>query len=196
MANIRPRSNSKRDDPRNDAEVLVDASQNPEAFGTFYLRNIRSITVYFFSRTRDHDDSSELAAETFAVALSNVGRYDPAKGTPQQWLFGIARNQLKTFWRKNRVSLKTCRKLKVQMPPTADTGWQEIEVADARLDADHLSKALSRVPPRSREAVRLRMLKQLDYSEIAEMLECKPATARSLVQRGLRRLADEFDSPC
>ena len=139
--------------------------------------------------------TSDLVAETFAAALAGVERYDPAKGNPRQWLYGIANKQLKRLWRSNRVSSNARRRLEVQTPPTASTGWEEIEAADARLDADRLAEALTRVPVRSREAVRLRVIEQLDYTDIAHRLRCKPVTARSLVFRGLRRLKDEFDAP-
>lgn len=195
MAKPSPRPRSRRDDPRSDSDLLVDARSDPEAFGEFYSRNVRAMIAYFWLRTRDPDVASELAAETFAAALASIERYDPAKGAPRQWLHGIAGNQLKKLWRNNRIASKTRRRLEVQAPPTAYTGWEEIEAADARLDADRLAEALSRVPARTREAVQLRIVSQLDYADIAERMGCKRATARSLVLRGLRRLKYEFDPP-
>lgn len=183
------------DDPRSDSDLLVDARRDPEAFGEFYSRNFRPMIAFFWSRTRDHEVASELAAETFAAALANVAKYDPAKGVPRQWLYGIANNQLKRLWRRNRVASNARRRLEVNTPSTANTGWEEIEAADAGLDADRLTEALSRVPGKSREAVRLRIIDQLEYGDIAERLRCKPVTARSLVFRGLRRLRDEFEPP-
>lgn len=178
-----------------DKELLVGARRDPEAFGVFYSRNVRSMIVYFWSRTRDHDVTSDLVAETFAAALASVERYDPAKGTPRQWLYGIANNQLKRLWRSRRVAANARRRLQLQTPPTATAGWDEIQAAEARLDANRLTEALARVPARSREAVRLRVIEQLNYSDIAEILNCKPRAARDLVFRGLRRLRDEFDAP-
>ena len=184
-----------RDDPRSDSDLLVDARRDPEAFGEFYSRNFRPMIAFFWSRTRDHEVASELAAETFAAALVNVSKYDPAKGVPRQWLYGIANNQLKRLWRSNRVASNARRRLELNTPSTPSTGWEEIEAADAGLDADRLAEALTRVPARNREAVRLRVIDQLDYSCIATTLGCKPVTARSLVFRGLRCLRDEFDPP-
>ncbi len=195
MVKSRSRSTGWRDDPRSDSELLVDARRDPEAFGEFYSRNTRPMIAFFWSRTRDHDVASELVAETFAAALLSVERYDPAKGVPRQWLYGIANNQLKRLWRRNRVASNARRRLELNTPSTASTGWEEIEAADAGLDAARLAEALTRVPARSREAVRLRVIGQLDYSHIATTLGCKPVAARSLVFRGLRRLRDEFDPP-
>ena len=161
----------------------------------FYTRNLRPLLAYFWCRTRDREVASDLAAETFAAALAGIERYDPAKGAPRQWLYGIANNQLKRLWRQNRVSSDARRRLEVRTLPTAAAGWEEIEAADARLDADRLAGALARVAPKSREAVRLRVVEQLDYVEIAHRIGCEPGAARVLVFRGLRRLRDEFDAP-
>lgn len=189
------RSASWNEDHRGDAELLVDARRDPEAFGEFYGRNFKEIIGFFWKRTRDRDVASDLAAETFAAALVGVERYNPNRGEPRQWLYGIASNQLKKFWRLRRISANTRRSLAIQTPPTATTGWEEIEAADARLDGERLAAALARVPTRCREAVRLRIVEQYDYSAIAEELNCTPRAARDLVFRGLRHLRDEFDAP-
>lgn len=101
---------------------------------------------------------------------------------------------LKKLRRNKRVVANALRMLEMQTLPTPDSGWDEIEAVDARLDADRLNGALSRLSAKCREAVRLRIFEQLDYNDIATRLNCKPATARSLVFRGLRRLRYEFDS--
>lgn len=195
MAQPRAASENWNRDRRSDTELLVDARRDPEAFAEFYSRNVRSMTRFFWRRTRDRDVASDLTAETFAAALARVERYNPANGDPRQWLHGIANNQLKRFWRTKRVSERARRRLEIRTPPTATTGWEELEAADARLDAGRLTEALSRVPAKAREAVRLRVVEQLDYSEMAQRLGCTPKAARDRVLRGLRRLRDEFDSP-
>ena len=182
-------------DGRSDAQLLASVGSDPRAFTMFYARNVKALLAFFWSRTLDPDLASDLTAETFTAALANAERFDPAKGNPQQWLYGIANNQLKRMWRWNRVSSAARRRLQVQTPSTAAAGWEEIAAADARLDADRLARALDRVPPRSREAVRLRIIEQLDYTDIAQQMGCEPGSARSLVMRGLRRLREEFDAP-
>ena len=179
---------------RSDAELLASSThEDPEAFGVFYCRHIDRILAYFWSRTGDPDDASELAAETFAVALSALGRFNPSKGTPTQWLYGIASRQLRTFWRRNQISDRARRRLEIQTPPSATTGWAELEAAEARLDSDRIRGALDRVPITNREAVRLRIVERLGYDEISERLGCSPGAARVRVLRGLRRLGTEFE---
>lgn len=66
-------------------------------------------------------------------------------------------------------------------PTTPESGWEAIEAIDAEIDKDRLAAALSRVPAKSREAVRLRIIEQIDYGEIARKMGCTHGSARSLV---------------
>jgi DNA-directed RNA polymerase specialized sigma24 family protein len=49
---------------------------------------------YLVRRTGDPELGADLTAETFASALEGVDRFDPARGSAVNWLFGIARHQL------------------------------------------------------------------------------------------------------
>lgn len=53
-----------------------------------------------------------------------------------------------------------------------------------------LWRELHRLSPRRRVAVVLRYYEDLDDTEIAEILGCKPATVRSLVHRALKQLEE------
>jgi RNA polymerase sigma-70 factor (ECF subfamily) len=188
-------SRQQSGDARGDAELLASSvHDDPEAFGVFYCRHVDRILAYFWSRTGDPDDASELTAETFAVALSALDRFNPSKGTPTQWLYGIASRQLRTFWRRNQISDRARRRLEIQTPLTATTGWEDLEAAEARLDGDRITGALDRVPVTNREAVRLRVVERLGYDEISQRLGCSPGAARVRVLRGLRRLGTEFET--
>lgn len=187
------RARSRDADLRSDVELLAATRVGAEAFGVFYERHFDGIIGYFWYRTRDRDHAAELTAETFAAALEGLGRFDPDRGNPSQWLYGIARNQLRTFWRRNKASDRARTRLSIRTPKTPTTGWSDIEAADARLDAGRLSEALKRVPVGNREAVQLRVLDELDYEEIGHRLGIKAGAARVRVLRGLRRLEHEFD---
>jgi RNA polymerase sigma factor (sigma-70 family) len=52
-----------------------------------------------------------------------------------------------------------------------------------------LTEALGRMTDLERDAVRLRVLEELDYRTIAARLGCTEGTARGRVHRGLTRLA-------
>ena len=176
-----------------DAALLRSCREQPEAFGAFYYRHVDKMLAYFWKNTRSHEAAADLTAETFAIALERIDRFDPERGTPSQWLFGIARNLLLKFWYHNRASDRVRRRLGIASLSLPESGWDPIEAADARLDGKRLADALERVPIKNREAVRLRVLEELDYQTISQRLGCKPGAARVRVMRGLRVLHIEFE---
>ncbi len=176
-----------------DIALLHSCRQQPEAFGTFYHRHVDQMLAYFWKHTRSHEAAADLTAETFAIALERVESFDPDRGAPTQWLFGIARNLLRRFWYHNQASDRARRRLGISALSSPESGWDAIEAADARLDGTRLAAALERVPVKNREAVRLRVLEELDYQTISMRLGCKPGAARVRVMRGLRVLHVEFE---
>ena len=138
-------------------------------------------------RSGDHDAAFDLTAETFAQAWIMRRRFrDEAAGSAAPWLFGIARNVLLMSVRRGRLERRAVERLGVAErlddpyePSTAapDDRWAE--------GADELLEAL---PASQREAVRLRVVDQLEYEEVALALGTSPAAARVRVHRGLAAL--------
>jgi len=61
---------------------------------------------------------------------------------------------------------------------------------DERLSVDErIADALDALPAHEREAVDLRVLRELPYDDVARTLHIRPAAARLRVSRALRRLA-------
>jgi RNA polymerase sigma factor (sigma-70 family) len=68
-----------------------------------------------------------------------------------------------------------------------------IEARDAYtqlLDRDHVQVLLARLPARQRAALVLRYFADLPDQEIADMLDCRVGTVRSLISRGLATLRE------
>ncbi|MGD0387294.1 MAG: hypothetical protein ABSB73_14320 [Solirubrobacteraceae bacterium] len=57
---------------RTDAELLIAAREDAEAFGEFYDRHIAKVLAFFRRRVPDAELAMDLAAETFAAALGSV----------------------------------------------------------------------------------------------------------------------------
>ncbi len=104
MEPVRERTVGSDSERRADAELLAATRLDPEAFSVFYNRHFDNIITYFWRRIRDRDVAADLTAETFAAALEPLHRFDPDKGNPSQWLYGIAANLLKKFWRTRSAS--------------------------------------------------------------------------------------------
>jgi len=86
------------DSSHTDEALLL--SGEPEDFGRFYDRYVRSLLAYFQRRTRDPEVAADLTAETFAAALAARGRFRPRATPASVWLFAIAHHKLMDFHRR------------------------------------------------------------------------------------------------
>ncbi len=74
------------------------------------------------------------------------------------------------------------------------TGAQEDRWSGPSIeDRDALWRALGRVTTRQRAALVLRFYEDLPEREVAEILNCRPGTVKSLVSRGLETLRNEIE---
>ena len=64
---------------RSDADLLVAALADAEAFGEFYDRHIARVLAFFRRRVPDSELAMDLAAETFAAALASLGNFVPGE---------------------------------------------------------------------------------------------------------------------
>ena len=163
---------------RSDAALLAAARTDAGAFREFYDRYAERVLGYHQRRCRDEDAAHELTAETFAQAWLVRTRFrDECEGSAGPWLFGIARNVLLVSVRRRALEASARERMGMLVTP-APVSPQE-EWLDG-LDDDE-------VP----EAVRLRVLDDMSYDDIATTLGTTPAAARVRVHRGLAALRKE-----
>jgi RNA polymerase sigma factor (sigma-70 family) len=171
-----------------DDELLHAARKQPEAFAAFYRRHERPVLAFFLSRAADAEVAADLAAETFAAALSSVGRFRPRPTPPAAWLFGIARNTLAMSRRQGRVEDRARRRLGMDRLELTDDVIKGIEaLAGTAVDL------VDELPPAQREAVRARVVDGRDYGEIARDLRCSEAVVRKRVSRGLSTVRERLE---
>ncbi len=65
---------------------------DPDAFEAFYREHLDAIHRFVARRVADPHHASDLVADIFLAAIDGAATYDPRRGPPVAWLFGIARN--------------------------------------------------------------------------------------------------------
>lgn len=172
-----------------DAELLRLTAErdDSEAFGIFYRRHQDSLTAFLIHQTRDFDLAQDLVAESFAVAYSKAGRFDPVRGDGRRWLFGIARIAMLASNRVGGVENATRRKIGMTTRSYSDEAWDRVE---ARVDSSmsEVVAGLGDLSDEERDAVIARVIQDRDYAEIARELEVSEDVIRQRVSRGLRKL--------
>jgi RNA polymerase sigma-70 factor (ECF subfamily) len=151
---------------------------------------------WFLRHTGSESAALDLTAETFAQAWNSARRFrDEADGSAAPWLFGIGRNLLRQYHKHNRIETAARARLGI---PLAFAECDEYERVDERDEAatltPRLHDAVSALPSEQRRALRLRVIHQLPYEEVAGRLGCSQNAARIRVSRALRSLTTELES--
>lgn len=176
---------------RSDAALLRGTADDPEQFGQFYDRHVETILSYFMARTTCAHTAADLTSETFASALVNVHQYKEKKGTPRQWLYGIARNQLNRSLKRGYATDRAMNRIGMRPVEVDSESLERIEsLLDTNKHVNALRQALTGLPAGIMEAVMLRVGQDLAFTEVAERLDISEGAARVRVSRGLAALHD------
>lgn len=175
-----------------DAELLRASRGDPDVFRQLYNRYSERLFRYFSRRTGGEDAALELAAETFSRVWVMRERFeDQHDGSIAPWLFGIARNVLLMSIRRGEIDRRTATRLGVLERLEIETPLAVPE-PDWAEGADEL---LNTLPLSQRDALRLRIIDELEYDEVAEALGTSRSAARVRVHRGLAALRQRFSNP-
>jgi RNA polymerase sigma factor (sigma-70 family) len=177
----------------NDFALLSAARTDPEAFGAFYRGHAAAVERWIRAQTPDMATAADLTAETFAQALVSLTRF---RGTSDEearaWLYGIARNLVRRYHRRGRVELATCRKLGIQLDHDPDDLARVEAQMDAVANTGELAAALNTLPAAQRQALQLRVIDELNYSEAAALMGTSEQNARIRVSRALKTLSQRL----
>lgn len=162
---------------------------------TLYGRHREELLLFLARRTADPQIALDLWAETFAQAVASQRRFrgrtdEEAAG----WLYAIARRQLALYYRRGKAEQRAVERLKLEREPASPELLAEIaERAGLSELRAELADALAQLSPGVRDAVRLRVVHELPYPDLARDLGISEQAARTRVSRGLARLAELLD---
>jgi RNA polymerase sigma factor (sigma-70 family) len=170
---------------------MVDA----DTFASMYAREGEVVLVFLARRTLDAAIAADLAAETFAQAFVSWPRLrGRSEEEVRAWLFTVARRQVSRYLRRGRVERRAVQRLGVAVPSLHEddvaaieerAGFSELRVA--------LGAELARLSVEQRDALRLRVVEERSYAEVALLLGVSEQAVRARVSRGLRALAGALE---
>jgi RNA polymerase sigma factor (sigma-70 family) len=161
-----------------------------EGFVALYRRESPMLLTFCTRRVLDAETALDLVAETFAQAFKGRRSF---RGTTEvearAWLLTIARRQIARYLEKGALDRKLVQKVGMQVPAMAPDEIAEVERRAGLPDLRALIGAeLKRLTGDQREALRLRVVEELPYDEVAATLGVTEQTARARVSRGLRAM--------
>ncbi|HXJ18043.1 MAG TPA: sigma-70 family RNA polymerase sigma factor [Candidatus Polarisedimenticolia bacterium] len=179
---------------RTDVQLMLDVKAGDDASFDFLLRKYRSPLVNFLNRmVHDTATAEDLAQEVFLRIYRARKQYTPsAKFTT--WLFRIATNLALNSVRDNRHQ-----RMAVSIDAPADDGNPaptELPAPEMRIDehmierdrSEFIRRAIAALPEKQRAAVLLHKYEEMDYGEIAKILDCSESALKSLLFRAYETL--------
>lgn len=175
-----------------DAELMLRVREGDESSFVILLEKHRNSVVHFLYRmVQNRAVAEELAQEVFLRVYRSRGSYEPtAKFTT--WLFRIT-----THLALNHVRDKRHEKLhdsideKVEDTAPRQLATREINVEERMLrDARLLEvrQAIEQLPEKQRSAVLMHKYQEMEYSQIAAVLDCSESAVKSLLFRAYETL--------
>lgn len=153
-----------------------------ERFRELYEELYDDLWRYSRRRTTNDADANDVVAEVMAVAWRRLDDVPPPPGA-RPWLFGVARNHLRSGRRKADRRESLTRKLQQQGSFTTQIRSEEAE----RLEV--VAGALEQIDEADRELIELVAWEGLTHGEIATLLSISENAVAIRLHRARGRLA-------
>ncbi|HET7216258.1 MAG TPA: RNA polymerase sigma factor [Terriglobia bacterium] len=173
-----------------DLELVKRCLKGEEAAWEALLQaNTHKVYTLCYRFTGRSEDAEDLTQEVFIKVFRTLKSYDPLQAKFATWVNRIARNHLVDHYRRTRSDRITST-LDESLPiPDSSPQGQPASRVESRERQEKLQAGLSKLSPDLREAVILRDLQDMDYAEIAQVLEVPEGTVKSRINRGRLELA-------
>ena len=152
-----------------------------------YRQHARTVYGFLLTKTQNPDLSEELTQETFYQAVKHIHSFK-GNSSVSTWLCGIARNLLCDHLRgrKKRAQFETAGELAEEAAVNSAE-----EQAFAAWDNLHILKLLHKLADPMREVMYLRLIGNLTFGQIGEIMGKSENWARVTYYRGKEKIVKE-----
>jgi RNA polymerase sigma-70 factor (ECF subfamily) len=173
-------------DPTDESLMLAYGRGEAGAFETLYARHRGGLFRYLLRHARQPSLAEELFQDVWSRLIAARERYRP-EAKFSTWLYQIASNRLTDHWRSlgrqgGFVDDGNERAEREPDPSTPDHQLSEFE------QRRQLQLALEELPPEQREAILLRLDRELGLEEIAEITGVGRETVKSRLRYAMDKL--------
>jgi RNA polymerase sigma-70 factor (ECF subfamily) len=166
-------------------------SGEPSAWDDLVRAHTRRVYAIAYRFTGSDQNAQDLTQEVFLRVFRSLKNFRAGQGSFAVWLGRLTRNLLIDHYRASKADRATD-SLEARLPMI-----EESTALSARADgmlagreaSELLQAGLQRLSPELRETVILRDLEEMEYREIAQMLEIPEGTVKSRLNRGRAELA-------
>jgi RNA polymerase sigma-70 factor, ECF subfamily len=175
--------------------LLVKIAQGDRtALSQLYDRYSRMIYAVAWKSLNSVEDCEEVVLDVFAQVWRIANRFDPEKGSVEQWLFTLARSRildrLRKLQRLTKVNDAIDAGKQIEFPTVSVDPLEAVEIVERR---QQVLSALSTIPIAQREVIELAYYQGLTHVEIATRTGLSLGTVKTRLRLGLSKLKVAFD---
>jgi RNA polymerase sigma-70 factor (ECF subfamily) len=167
------------DSPMTDDELVQSCREGKkEAFAALYYRYRTRIFSFCLTLVRNPSDAEDALQDAFRYIFSKIGSYE-AKGRFKSFIFKIAHSVSIDILRKRSRQASIPEEYEISAEPEETPRAEQVE---------QLRGCIARLPSMYREVLALRVLDDLAYEEVAEVLELPLGTVKSRIHHAVALL--------
>ncbi len=152
-----------------------------------HTRRVYSVCYRF---TNNDTEAQDLTQDVFVRVFRTLGSFRSGDGSFGVWLSRLTRNLLIDNYRRTKLERST-ESIEDQLPlleQKAGAASRTDHILAGREASELLQAALQKLSPELREAVILRDIEEMEYKEIAQVLNVPEGTVKSRINRGRAEL--------
>lgn len=162
-------------------------------FTALYEEHKGTLFTYLMYRVNFNKPLAEdLFMDIVLKSYEHFSKFDANKGSFKTWIFTIAHHHLINHWRDHReaISLEALQDQGVT-PGTSDSA-ASVAVEEGAT-GEQIQKILSLLDEEERAVIALRFLNEMDFSEIASLIQKKEGAVRTRLSRALQRFKQYYN---
>ena len=174
-----------------DYKLILASKKNIKNFSVLYNKYFDKIYTYIHNKIRHDDISGDLTQRVFMKGIAEIYKYEDRGFPYSSWLYKVASNEIKKYWRKNN---------KIQTIEITEKDTisfiSELNEKDNTDTRDKLIKAiniLSKEDEKAMNLLDLRFFEQKSFKEIGLELSISHGNAKIRTYRAIDKIRKIFN---
>jgi len=167
------------------------AEGDGEVWREFFSRIIPQLYGMFMKSWGNRSLAEELVQRSVFEAVRGRSSYDSSKGSPEEWVFGIARNNIRLEIRRRAIRGSIDGDISGYLEVVDSEPLPE-EILEREETAEIVREALGRLKSKEQEVLKAKYIEGLPARKIAERIGVTEKAVHSLLYRARNSLAHEL----
>lgn len=162
-------------------------------FEEIYTQYHQKVLTYVKARVNNITEAEDITSDVFVKVMSALGTYNNEKAQLSTWIYTIATNTIRDYFRKTAVRDKFhCDNSEIFLESVIsdDCDYDEKLFEEANLEL--LAQALEHLSEQERNIVVLHYYNELTHKKIAEKLSLSHSNVRYINHQALKKIRNYF----